>query len=295
MKRKVGLAVLLTVVLVLSSLFAFGGVFAKQPADDGGGKPLTILVAGYGWYYGIPPGCINNSEAVAMALDGEMVKARDFSGTVIAKGKVYGIAVPVIWDDVMTTVDDGIAEFDPDIIIGLGTSGGAKGIRPEPFGSNVMRGCDALAPGTPGMVCFDKEPIVVAGEDYMRGNLPYTAMVMAMLEAGNSSAAGHQTGYSDDDPPLPMATPGWYMCNYMTYHLAMMTEADPELMAGFIHIPQRSPYAALFRYNALQDLEPYSPEWYEELEKELSPSLELQRIIDGIRIVIEESLRATVQ
>ena len=294
MKKKVGLAVLLALVLVLSSLFAFGGVFAKQPADDGG-KPLTILVAGYGWYYGIPPGCINNSEAVAMALDGEMVKARDFSGTVIAKGKVYGIAVPVIWDDVMTTVDDGIAEFDPDIIIGLGTSGGAKGIRPEPFGSNVMRGCDALAPGTPGMVCYDgiDDPVFPAGDDWVRGNLPYDEMVLAMLEAGIPARLGHQTGY--DGEGRPTATPGWYMCNYMTYHFAMMTEADPELIAGFIHIPQRSPYAALFRYNDLQEEEPYSPEWYEELEKELSPSLELQRIIDGVRISIEETLRAGVE
>ncbi len=295
MKKRVGLAVLLVVVLVLSSLFAFGAVFAKAPDD--GGKPLTVLVAGYGWYYGIPPGCINNAEAVAMALDGEVVKARDFSGTVIAKGKVYGIAVPVVWDDVMPTVDDGIAEFDPDIIIGLGTSGRAKGIRPEPFGSNVMSGCDALAPGTPGMVCYDgiDDPVFLGGDDWVRGNLPYDEMVMAMLEAGIPARLGHQTGYTDEPPYRPTATPGWYMCNYMTYHLAMMTEADPELMAGFIHIPQRSPYAALFRYNALQELEPYSPEWYEELEKELSPSLELQRITDGIRIVIEETLRATVQ
>ncbi len=295
MKKKVGLAVLLVVVLVLSSLFAFGGVFAKAPDNEGASPPLTILVAGYGWYYGIPPGCINNAEAVAMALDGEMVKARDASGTVIATGKVHGIAVPVVWAEVMPTVEDGIAEFDPDIVIGLGTSGAARGIRPEPWGSNVMSGCDAVAPGTPGMVCYDgiDDPVLEGGDDWMEGNLLYVEMVMAMLEAGIPARLGHQTGYTDDG--RPMATPGWYMCNYMTYHLALMTEEDPELIAGFIHIPQRPEYSALFRYNDLQELTPGSPEWNELIGERVGVSLELQRTIDGIRIAIEETLRATVQ
>lgn len=294
MKKKVGLAVLLTVVLVLSSLFAFGGVFAKAPDD--GGKPLTVLVAGYGWYAGIPEGCVNNAEAVAMALDGEVVKARDFSGTVIAKGKVYGIAVPVVWAEVMPAVQAGIDQFDPDIIIGLGTSGGAKGIRPEPFGSNVMRGCDAIEVPVD---CYDgiNDPVSLGGDDWVEGNLPYTAMVMAMLEAGIPARLGHQTGYDSEDRPT--ATPGWYMCNYMTYHFAMMTEADPELIAGFIHIPQRSPYAALFRQLALEDAlaNPLPPpnDYDTIIRSSIGPSLELQRIIDGVRISIEETLRATVQ
>jgi len=318
MKKRIGLASALAVVLVLSSLFAFGGVLAnaKQPAADEGGKPLTVLVAGYGWYYGIPPGCVNNAEAVAMALDGEVVKAHDFSGTVIAKGRVHGIAVPVNWWEVMDTVNAGIAEFEPDIVIGLGTHGGINGLQPEPWGSNVMSGADANELHTNRYCGFTK--IDPAGADWMRGNLPYWQMTAAMLEAGVPAQLGHQTGYVDCpdcgevDPDCidkmecancptnfpsgrPSATPGWYMCNFMTYNLAQMIEEEEYDfldLAGFIHVPQRSAYAALFRCNALEGLTPGSAEYIAELEKTIGKSLEIDRTIDGVRIAIEECLRA---
>jgi len=289
------------VILGILALVLMGSVSANvTPAEDvslaeqenvGSGPPLTILVAGYGWYYGIPEGCINNAEAVAMALDGEMIKARDDDGRVVALGKVHSIAVPVTWDGALLVLEEGIAEFDPDIIVGLGTSGAARSLRPEPFGSNVMKGCDAVPPETPGIVCYDgiDDPILEGGDDWVEGNLPYTEMVVAMLEADIPARRGHTTGY---DEGRPTATPGWYLCNYMTYNLALMTEENPELMAGFIHIPQRPEYSALFRYLDLKDLEPGTPEFNGTIESELSASIELQRTIDGVRICLEECLRA---
>jgi len=293
------------VILGILALVSLGSVSANvTPAEDvnlaeqenvGSGPPLTILVAGYGWYYGIPEGCINNAEAVAMALDGEMIKARDDDGRVVAMGKVHSVAVPVVWGEVMPILEAGIAEFDPDIIVGLGTSGAARSLRPEPFASNVMSGCDALPPETPGMVCYDgyDDPILEGGPDWSEGNLPYTEMVMAMLEAGIPARRGSMMGY--DSEGRPRATPGWYLCNYMAYNLAMITEEDTDLIAGFIHIPQRPEYSALFQYLDLKDLEPDTPEFNTTIESELSASIELQRTIDGVRICLEECLRARAQ
>jgi len=284
----------LVILGILVLVLAGSGVAANPVGKEnaGSGPPLTILVAGYGWYYGIPEGCINNAEAVAMALDREMIKARDDGGRVVAMGKVHSIAVPVVWGEVMPILEEAIAKFDPDIIVGLGTAGTARSVRPEPFGSNVMWGCDALPPETPGMVCYSGEPILENGPDWLEGNLPYTEMVMAMLEAGIPARRGSTTGYREG---LPTATPGWYLCNYMTYNLALMTAENPELMAGFIHIPQRPEYSALFQYLVLKDLEPGTPEFDEKIESELGPSIELQRTTDGVRICLEECLRASAQ
>lgn len=290
-----GILVLVLAGSVSANVTPVENVNLAEQENVGSGPPLTILVAGYGWYYGIPEGCINNSETVAMTLDGEMIKARDASGTVIAMGKVHSIVVPVIWGEALPVLEEGIAEFDPDIIVGLGTAGTARGLRPEPFGSNVMRGCDALPPETPEIVCYDgiDDPILEGGDDWSEGNLPYTEMVMAMLEAGIPARRGHTTGYDDEDRPT--ATPGWYLCNYMTYNLALMTEENSELMAGFIHIPQRSEYAALFRYLDLTDPEITPEEFEEKIERSVGSSLELERTIDGARICLEECLRARAQ
>jgi len=72
----------------------------------------------------------------------------------------------------------------------------------------------------------------------------------------------------------------------------MMTDANPDFMAGFIHVPQRSAYAALFRCNAIEGLTTGSPAYIAKLEQTIGKSLEIDRTIDGVRIAIEECLRA---
>jgi len=287
MKKKVGLAVLLVVVLVLSSLFAFGGVFAKQPANDGG-KPLTILVAGYGWYRGIPEGQINNAETIALALDGEMIFARDASGTVIAKGKVHSIVIPVTWYGAWPPVAEAIEELNPDIVLGLGTGGS---LTIEKWGSNLMNGTDADPEDPSQEVTMDHVAIDPGGPDWRTGSLPYDAMVLAMLEAGIPARRGYQRGYSSEG--YPRATPGWYLCNFFTYYGPMYVEENElDIDIGFIHVWNRPEYRAGPRYETLTDPNITPDDFTYWIERSHSSSMEITRTINAIRIGLQECVRA---
>ena len=49
----------------------------------------TVLLAGYGWFAGIPQGETNNAELIARALDGTVLSAGG------VRGRVHGLVVPV--------------------------------------------------------------------------------------------------------------------------------------------------------------------------------------------------------
>ena len=315
MKRKVGLAVLLTVVLVLSSLFAFGGVFAKQP-DNGAGPPLTILVMGYGWYTGIPEGQTNNSEDVAFALDGEMIKARDEKGRVVAQGMVHGFSVPVVWDVVFPMIIAAVEELDPDIILGVGTG---PPLQMEKYGGNVMSGADAWDPLTDIRWCgYKKIDEREGAPDIREGSLPFEQMVIACLKAGIPARLGYvrsnsscptsepspKTPPCEDDwaacPEVfpdgrPRTSPGWYMCNYMTYGIPMLIEDHGwDAIGGFIHIQTRPEYKTMGRVADIEALGPDpDPEALEDLlNNSISAATSLDRNIAGVRIALQECVRA---
>ena len=63
-------------------------------------QEATILLVGYGWFRGIPEGEINNAEAIARALDGELLTAQD--GTV---GRIHSLIAPVTWDGAFAPVE----------------------------------------------------------------------------------------------------------------------------------------------------------------------------------------------
>ena len=49
---------------------------------------IPILLAGYGWFRGIPDGEVNNAEAIARAMDGERITARTEDGSEVC-GEVH--------------------------------------------------------------------------------------------------------------------------------------------------------------------------------------------------------------
>lgn len=141
---------------------------------------------------------------------------------------------------------------------------------------------------------MDKEPVDPTGPDYREGNLPYTEMVLAMLDAGIPAYRGKKTGYRTiDGVDYPTATPGWYLCNFLTYKLAKYVEEEiPDLLAGFIHIPTQPEYVAWDRAAALDALPRNSDEFDELIESSPSASMKLGDMINGIRISLEECVRA---
>lgn len=258
------------------------------PAGEVPWPVMKILVAGYGWYRGIPPGQVNNAELVARALDMKWLTAKS-GGQIVAMGQVYSIVIPVTWSGAWPPVEEAIVELEPDVIVGLGTAGSAGGIRPEPYASNYMYGWDA-DPRDPTKEEYKDEPIESGGPDWREGNMPYTDMVLKMLKKGIPARRGHTQGY--DDQGRPRATPGWYLCNFLTWHLAKyVADVNPEVVAGFIHIPTQPAYRALSRWTAIKEAED-DEEFKEEIEKSLGPSMELERTIKGVGLCLKECMKA---
>jgi len=285
-------------ILSIIALLLFLGIFATVAVAKSSNKhhrhhpkTLKILLVGYGWYRGIPEGQTNNAETVALALDGEKIVARDDKGRVVGKGKVHSLVIPVTWYGAWPPVAQAIEELKPDIVLGLGTGGS---LTIEPYGSNVMNGCDANPDDPTQEVCMDREAIQPDGPDWRRGSLPYDEMVLAMLAAGIPAHRGYQRGYSDDG--LPMATPGWYLCNYFCYKGPWyVQENDLDIDIGFIHIWTRPEYRAWPR---LQDIEECGDDqacidYY--MERSHSSFMSIDDTVRAIRIGLEECVRARVQ
>ena len=219
----------------LVASFLVIGVLEVAALAGGKDRPFKILLAGYGWYRSIPEGQTNNAETVALALDGAKIKARDENGRVVASGRVHSIVMPVTWDGAWPPVEAAIAKLNPDIVLGLGTGGS---LTIEPYGSNVMDGCDANPDDPTQEVCMEHEWIQSGGPDHRMGSLPYDEMVLACLRAGIPAKRGAIRDYREIDGVLyPQATPGWYLCNYFCYKGPWYVEENNlDIDIGFIHI-----------------------------------------------------------
>ena len=236
----------------------------------------TVLLAGYGWFAGIPQGETNNAELIARALDGTVLSAGD------VRGRVHGLVVPVTWAGAFPPVEAAIAVLRPDVVLALGTDARAAAMRPEPFGVNWQRGRDA-DPDDPARETVMDGPATPGGPDALRGTLPYEAMVRAMLRAGIPARLGALTP-AEEGAPLPVrCTAGMYLCNTMTYRLAELS-ARTGLRAGFMHVPTQPAYAAARR---LREMEAAGEaERKALLEEPLPPSMALELMIAGTRAAI---------
>lgn len=201
-------------------------------------RSLSILLCGYGWFAGIPEGETNNAERIARALDGEILARGD------ARAVVHGMTMPVLWNGAFEPVQAAIDELKPDLVLALGTDARASAMRPEPFGVNWRRGRDAG--GNP----EENAPIFAGEPDWLRGALPYEAMVRAMLAAGVPAQMGALTSAPEGAPLAMQSTTGMYLCNYMTYRLAKLSR-ETGLRAGFMHVPTQPLYACRQRERML--------------------------------------------
>ncbi len=249
--------------------------FSEHPAEKAPEK--TILLAGYGWFAGIPEGETNSTELIARALDGQIIRSQD--GRI--KARVHGLVVPVMWDRAFSHVEQAIKALHPDVVLALGTDAGAGAMRPEPFGVNWCEGTDA-APENPEWQTTRNGPILPGGETVLRGMLPYEEMTLSMLRAGFPAYMG-----SVEDAETPAgkkSTTGYYLCNYMPYPLARYA-AEPGLRAGFMHVPTQPAYAAGRRLAR-------TAEAPEALSQPLRPSMPLSMMIEATRTALSACLDA---
>lgn len=242
----------------------------------------TVLLAGYGWFAGIPQGETNNAELIARALDGALCEGDG------VRGRVHALVVPVTWAGAFPPVEAAIDALEPDIVLALGTDARAGAMRPEPYGVNWQRGRDADPDDSSRETVMDG-PVTPGGPDALRGTLPYEAMVRAMLDAGIPARLGALTE-AGEGAPLPVGcTAGMYLCNTMAYHLAERA-ARTELRAGFMHVPTQPGYAAARRLREMEAAD--GAERARLMQEPLPPSMPLAQMLAGTRAAIGACLNA---
>ena len=231
-----------------------------------------VLLVGYGWFAGIPQGETNNAELIARALHGERLAANG--------GEIESLIVPVTWEGAFAPVAQAIDALAPDIVLALGTDARATAMRPEPYGINWQRGRDA-DPQDSSRETVKDGPILPGGSDFLRGTLPYEAMVRAMLRAGVPAQLGGLTEPERGAAMPVRCTAGLYLCNTMAYRLALLGRKNG-LRAGFMHVPTQPAYAAAQR---LREIEAGKA-----LDAPLPASMTLEQMIAGTRAAISACL-----
>ena len=238
-------------------------------------RSLSILLCGYGWFAGIPEGETNNAELIARALDGETLTRGD------VRASVHGLTMPVLWRGAFEPVQAAIDEMKPDLVLALGTDARASALRPEPFGVNWRKGRDA------GDTPEENSPIFADEPDWLRGALPYEAMVRAMLAVGVPAQMGALTPAPEGAPLAMQSTTGMYLCNYMTYRLAKLSR-ETGLRAGFMHVPTQTAYACRHRERMLAAAA--DEEAKEKLLTAPIAGMELEMMVKGTRAALEACL-----
>ena len=243
---------------------------------------IPILLAGYGWFRGIPEGEVNNAEAIARAMDGERIAVRTEDGGELC-GEVHSLVVPVSWSAAFPCVEEAALRLRPGIILALGTDPASPAMRPEPCGVNWCEGRDA-DPLHPELECERREPIIPGGDAVLRGTLPFEAMTRAMLCAGIPAYMG---SLQEGGPGVrPCATTGFYLCNLMAYRLAHFAKTAPfPVRTGFMHVPNQPAYAAARRLRRLE-AEP------EALSRPIYASMTLAQMVEGVRVALAACLAA---
>lgn len=239
-------------------------------------QETTILLVGYGWFRGIPEGESNNAEAIARALDGELLMAQDGSG---ATGRIHSLIAPVSWDGAFAPVKEAALALRPRIILALGTDAASPAMRPEPYGVNWCEGRDAR-PDDPGAETERSGELIPGGEPVLRGTLPFEAMTRAMLRAGIPAYMGSLQESEPGAPVEKCATTGLYLCNLMAYRLAHFAKTAPfPVRTGFMHVPNQPAYAAARRLRRLET-EP------EALSRPIYASMTLSQMVEGVRVAL---------
>ena len=225
-----------------------------------------ILLVGYGWFAGIPEGETNNSEMIARALDGKTLEAVRPGGETI-RARICSLIIPVVWNDAFPLVKEAIERMRPGLVLAMGT--------------------DAL-PDNPALQTSVDGPIAGDGAPWLRGTLPYEAMVTAALQRGVPAQLGALLPAREDVPLPHTATPSLYLCNKMTYLLADYSK-NTGLPAGFLHVPTQPAYAARHR---LALLEQAAPGERSTIAERPIAAMPLDMMVEGVQAMLTACLQS---
>jgi pyroglutamyl-peptidase len=169
---------------------------------------------------------------------------------------IRAVEIPTVFGTAITALEAAITEHQPRIVICVGQAGGRTAITPERIAININ---DADIPDNEGNQPVDL-PIMPEGPAAYFTNLPVKASVAALR------AAGLPAQVSD--------TAGTFVCNNIFYGLMhLIATKYPDLRGGFVHVP-------------------YAPE---QVPAGVKPSMPIDLIARGVRIIADTSLATTSQ
>ncbi len=175
----------------------------------------------------------------------------------VAKRRVIGVVLPCVFGESLAMLRREIQRLRPELIICTGQDGGRAEIAIESISMNIM---DANIPDNDGNQPIAR-PVVRTGPAAYWTTLPVKAIAGALSKAH-----------------LPVKVSycaGTFVCNYVFYGLMRTLARNRTARGGFIHVP-------------------YLPEQARRAD-DGSPSMPLKKIIQGLEIIIETSLKFQTQ
>ncbi|NHB87359.1 pyroglutamyl-peptidase I [Photorhabdus tasmaniensis] len=178
---------------------------------------------------------------------------KQLQGRTLCGARIEARQLPCVFDVSLTYLYAAINDVQPDLVIAMGQAGGRADITVERVAININ---DALIPDNQGNQPINT-PIVATGPAAYFATLPLNAMVKGLHEAGVPASISQ--------------TAGTFVCNHVMYGLLhYLTNTNPEIRGGFIHIPYLPEQAVRFSG---------------------SPSMALETVITALEIAINEALK----
>ena len=163
--------------------------------------------------------------------------------------KIIKQVIPSVFDKSIDILYDALKKETPDAVICVGQAGGRPNITVERVAININ---DAPIPDNDGNQPIDT-PIFPDGPSAEFATLPIKAMVKECNDIGIPATISN--------------TAGTFVCNHLMYatcHYAALNQ--PELKAGFVHIP-------------------YLP--MQVLDKNNAPSMPLEVVIEALTVIVK--------
>jgi pyroglutamyl-peptidase len=179
--------------------------------------------------------------------------AEALDGRTIGGRRVVGAVIPCVFGVARVALQKELRRVRPELVICVGQAGGRPHIALERVAINVD---DAPFPDNAGATPVDRA-IAARGPVAYWSTLPIKAIVRALQEDGVSAAVSQ--------------TAGTFVCNHVFYGLMHTLRRRRGVRGGFVHVPFLPEQAARCEGGA--------------------PSMELDRIVAALEIVIATSLR----
>lgn len=152
--------------------------------------------------------------------------AHSLQGARVGSARIEARRLPCAFGAAHSAMNRALAELRPQLVLALGLASGRSGLSLERVAINVD---DARIPDNASAQPVD-QPVVPGGPAAYFTTLPIKAMVAALQRRGLPASVSQ--------------TAGTFVCNHVFYGLMHALAGQPDVRAGFMHIPLTPDMAA---------------------------------------------------